>query len=105
MHTHGMHADPGVRSQSTGETYVTGDNVFNTIPARNSTLYAPESRVFNLEVPNNHLPGLNWYHPHQHGSTALQVGTAHGAIIIEDDNDYCERASVGREGAEGGREG
>jgi hypothetical protein len=28
------------------------------------------------------------YHPHQHGSTALQVGTAHGLIVVEDDNEF-----------------
>ena len=219
MHTHGLHATPGVPSQDTAETYVGGDNILcarldrgmgpfcsfllsplcirgerddmsiapsqspatnltqlqpasssssssippvprrpppvnknsNTIPARTSTLVPPEFRIFNLEVPptvrgveegksngrweqgaagrqtpawrgpprrsisatppplavspppssppacvqqhhhtttqqKQHLPGLHWYHPHQHGSTTLQVGTAHGAIVIDDDD-------------------
>jgi hypothetical protein len=30
--------------------------------------------------------GLHWAHPHIHGSTALQTGTAHLAIVVEDDN-------------------
>ncbi|KAI8477153.1 MAG: hypothetical protein J3K34DRAFT_455469 [Monoraphidium minutum] len=88
MHTHGIHAETGVPSQDTASTYVLGDNVFFTLPARASTSELPQSRLFNLKIPRNHLPGLHWYHPHQHGSTTLQVGTAHGAIVVEDDHNF-----------------
>jgi hypothetical protein len=35
-----------------------------------------------------HMPLPLQYHPHLHGSTTLQVGTAHGMIIVEDDNGF-----------------
>ena len=55
-----MQNNAGVPSQDTAEVYVLGDNVFNTIKARNSTLETPAFRVFNLAVPSNHMPGLHW---------------------------------------------
>ncbi|KAF8065746.1 yipf1 [Scenedesmus sp. PABB004] len=88
VHTHGIHAELGVPSQDTAGTYVLGDNPFFTIKARNSTREKGDTRIFNLKIPTTHLPGLHWMHPHQHGSTSLQVGTAHGLIIVEDDNDF-----------------
>jgi len=49
-------------------------------------------------IPSFHMPGTHWYHPHRHGSTALQVGGgAIGAIIVEDsnnDNNEDEDSSV-----------
>jgi len=40
-----------------------------------------------LEAVKNEVldQGTHWYHPHLHGSTALQTGGgAHGIIIVED---------------------
>lgn len=36
-----------------------------------------------LPIPSDHAPGLYWYHPHHHGSTAVQVqnGMAGGLIV------------------------
>ncbi|KAF8065748.1 hypothetical protein HT031_002808 [Scenedesmus sp. PABB004] len=65
VHTHGIHAELGVPSQDTAGTYVLGDNPFFTIKARNSTREKGDTRIFNLKV-----------------------GTAHGLIIVEDDNDF-----------------
>lgn len=50
----------GVPSQATATTYLYGDNVFNTIPARNSTRYPAHSRLFNLKIAENHLSGMHW---------------------------------------------
>jgi FtsP/CotA-like multicopper oxidase with cupredoxin domain len=38
---------------------------------------------YTLPIPDNHPPGLYWYHPHHHGSTSTQVlnGMAGGLII------------------------
>lgn len=39
-------------------------------------------------IPCDHAGGTFWYHPHHHGSTALQMGGgAMGALIIEDRQD------------------
>lgn len=36
-----------------------------------------------FDIPRDHPPGLNWYHPHHHGSTAVQAvsGMAGGIIV------------------------
>lgn len=36
-----------------------------------------------FDIPENHPPGFNWYHPHKHGSTAVQAvtGMAGGLVI------------------------
>ena len=37
-----------------------------------------------VKIPENHAPGTFWYHPHLHGSTAIQVASGMaGALIIE----------------------
>lgn len=49
-------------------------------PAVRCPLAAP---VRCLDTPRQHTPGFCRYHPHQHGSTTVQVPTANGLIIIE----------------------
>ena len=40
-------------------------------------------------IPNWHMPGTHWYHPHWHGSTGIQAGSCvAGAIIVEDTPGY-----------------
>lgn len=41
---------------------------------------------YSFKIPENHPPGLYWYHPHHHGSTAVQAlsGMAGGMIIYGD---------------------
>jgi len=44
-----------------------------------------ETRRYDYELPGDHPSGLFWYHPHQHGDVARQVGAGLvGAIIVED---------------------
>lgn len=41
---------------------------------------------YEYNVPADHPAGTFWYHPHKHGSTALQVSSGmDGALIIKDD--------------------
>ena len=57
LHTHGLHESP-------------------TAPA-DTVLVEIEpggSRTYQYSIVNNHMPGTFWYHPHYHGSSALQVG-------------------------------
>jgi FtsP/CotA-like multicopper oxidase with cupredoxin domain len=35
-----------------------------------------------FEIPKDHPPGLYWYHPHHHGSTAVQAVTGMAGTII-----------------------
>ncbi len=68
LHTHGFHVSPEGSS----------DNVFIRIDPGASADYR-------YEIPENHPPGVYWYHPHHHGTAADQVfGGLYGAIIVED---------------------
>ncbi|MBX3100711.1 MAG: multicopper oxidase family protein [Salinibacterium sp.] len=68
LHTHGLHVSPEGSS----------DNVFLRIDPGASAEYR-------YEIPENHPPGVYWYHPHHHGVAADQVfGGLYGAIVVED---------------------
>lgn len=71
LHTHGMYVSSTAPSDDV--TIAIGQN---------------ESYQYSIDIPTEHAAGSHWYHPHHHGSTALQVGGgAFGAIIIGDDKD------------------
>ncbi|KAI8835380.1 Cupredoxin [Chytriomyces cf. hyalinus JEL632] len=64
LHTHGLHVSS---SQ---------DNVFQRI-------YPGETFQYKYTIPEDHAPGLHWYHSHKHGTSALQVmGGLVGAIYV-----------------------
>ena len=68
LHVHGLHVSPRGNS----------DNVFVSIDPGSSFDYE-------YVLPNDHPPGVYWYHPHHHGMVATQVfGGLYGAIIVED---------------------
>lgn len=68
IHYHGFHVTPDG----------TGDNVLLQIAPGDSVQYS-------FNVPKNQSPGTHWYHPHKHGSVALQVSNAmSGAFIVRD---------------------
>jgi FtsP/CotA-like multicopper oxidase with cupredoxin domain len=68
LHVHGLHVSPRGN----------GDNPLLTIEPGASFDYE-------YRLPQDHPPGVYWYHPHHHGNTADQVfGGLYGAIIVED---------------------
>eukprot|EP00612_Vaucheria_litorea_P002945 CAMPEP_0171462106 /NCGR_PEP_ID=MMETSP0945-20130129/6282_1 /TAXON_ID=109269 /ORGANISM="Vaucheria litorea, Strain CCMP2940" /LENGTH=1259 /DNA_ID=CAMNT_0011988577 /DNA_START=93 /DNA_END=3872 /DNA_ORIENTATION=+ len=68
LHLHGLHIS--------GEP--TGDDVLTTF------IEAGEMFEYTYIIPCDHSGGTNWYHPHHHGSGALQTDTgALGMLIIE----------------------
>ena len=68
LHVHGLHVSPEGNS----------DNVLLAIEPGTSFDYE-------YQLPQNHPPGVYWYHPHHHGNAADQVfGGLYGAIIVED---------------------
>jgi FtsP/CotA-like multicopper oxidase with cupredoxin domain len=72
LHTHGLHISPLPPS----------DDVLDTVVAP-GTEY-----TYTYKIPENHMPGMFWYHPHLHGSVAIQTaGGAAGVLIIEDAKD------------------
>lgn len=69
MHTHGLWINPNGNS----------DNVLISINPGVDFEYE-------YNVPEDHPAGTFWYHPHRHGSTALQVSSGmSGALIIRGD--------------------
>lgn len=67
LHSHGLWVSPAGNS----------DNVLLSIKPGIKFEYE-------YNIPYNHPSGLFWYHPHTHGSTAIQVaGGMGGALIIE----------------------
>jgi len=68
LHVHGLHVSPQDNS----------DNVFIAI--------APgEAFAYKYQLPEDHPPGVYWYHPHHHGNVADQLfGGLYGAIIVQD---------------------
>ncbi len=68
LHVHGLHVSPRGH----------GDNVLLAVPPGASVDY-------DYQLPNDHPPGVYWYHPHHHGMVAEQVfGGLYGAIIVAD---------------------
>ena len=69
LHSHGLWVSPAGNS----------DNVFLTF--RPGTTFQHE-----YAIPDDHPAGTFWYHPHLHGSTALQVTSGmSGALILRGD--------------------
>merc|ERR1719245_1023246 len=76
IHTHGLHTSP----ESIGDYH--GDDIL-------VELEPGESASYQIEIPENHMGGTFWYHPHHHHSTALQAGGgAVGALIVDDPPGY-----------------
>jgi len=71
LHFHGSHVSPAGH----------GDNIFiHVLPG--------ESFTYAYDIASDHRAGLNWYHPHSHGTNENQVfGGMAGAIIVEGDLD------------------
>ncbi|MEM1261338.1 MAG: multicopper oxidase family protein [Pseudomonadota bacterium] len=67
MHTHGLWVSPAGNS----------DNVLLSVPPGGGEF------TYEYNVPSDHPAGTFWYHPHMHGSTALQVSSGMtGALIV-----------------------
>jgi FtsP/CotA-like multicopper oxidase with cupredoxin domain len=68
LHVHGLHVSPQDN----------GDNVFVIVQPG-------EAFDYDYRLPEDHPPGVFWYHPHVHGMVADQVfGGLYGAIVVQD---------------------
>ena len=57
-----------------------------------------QSRQHEYAIGPDHPPGAYWYHPHLHGSTAIQVGSGMaGALIIKGEIDRVPEIAAARE--------
>jgi len=68
LHTHGLHISALAPSDSIEVEITPG-----------------ESHTYTFRIPEDHMGGIHLYHPHWHGSTAMQAGGgAAGLIVVED---------------------
>ncbi|MFT4254955.1 MAG: multicopper oxidase family protein [Caulobacter sp.] len=69
MHSHGLWISPAGIS----------DNVLRQLPPNKTFTYEYE-----YNIPGDHPAGTFWYHPHVHGSTAIQVSSGlAGALVVK----------------------
>src|SRR5205814_8217441 len=67
IHTHGLHVSPEGNS----------DNVYLDIKPG-------QVQEYEIKIAKDHVAGTFWYHPHRHGSVALQAANGMaGALIID----------------------
>lgn len=67
LHTHGLHVSPRGNS----------DNVFLSFKPG-------ESFTYEYDIPEDHPPGMYWYHPHRHGFVEAQTYAGmFGAIYVQ----------------------
>ena len=79
LHFHGLHVSPKKFLINGQEVY--GDYV---VDAPDAGVLPGTERQHVIEVPEDHPPGIFWYHPHLHGSSGAQVSSGmFGAIIVE----------------------
>ncbi len=89
LHGHGLHVQPNFATDDPADpcegraarptaTYL-GDHVLHEVGPGESARYR-----WDLDEDGIHHEGTDWYHPHIHGSTAIQVmDGAAGALLIE----------------------
>jgi FtsP/CotA-like multicopper oxidase with cupredoxin domain len=103
LHFHGSHIQPNFATPDpndvcTGEgcgedDRYYGDNVLITVAQGESAKYR-----WDLDEDGPHHEGTNWYHPHIHGATAIQVlNGAVGAIIVEGPTDQVPSVAATKE--------
>jgi FtsP/CotA-like multicopper oxidase with cupredoxin domain len=92
LHMHGLHVTPGLVS-TVPKVY--GDYV---VDDPEQGVHPGASRQHQYAIGADHPPGAYWYHPHLHGSSAMQVGSGMaGAILIKGAIDQVPEIAAARE--------
>lgn len=94
MHFHGLHVSPMSRtadgkivSSLDAKVACSSDDPFLALQPKGEHGSTGE-HLYQVVLPTFHAPGTHWYHPHNHGSTALHVVDGmSGALIIEEEGD------------------
>ena len=91
LHTHGLHVYPDVYPEPFTPP---GQSPNTSVPPKlygdfvvddpEQGIKPGETRQYEYRIRTDHPAGTYWYHPHLHGSSAMQVGSGMaGAMIIE----------------------
>lgn len=82
IHFHGLHVDQGPHADYVFLTLYPKDQ--KNPPATDECIQVGDYS-YDFQVPLTHPQGTFWYHPHKHGSVALQVANGLcGTLIVED---------------------
>jgi FtsP/CotA-like multicopper oxidase with cupredoxin domain len=76
LHMHGFHVTPGLVSTN---PLVYGDYVMDD-PSLG--IQPGDTRQHEYAIRPDHPPGAYWYHPHLHGSTAMQIGSGMAGMVL-----------------------
>ena len=75
--------DAATDADDSDDTCFFADDVLSAVPPATGNQHR-----YDIDEDHTHHDGLNWYHPHIHGTTAIQVGSgAAGAIIVRGPTD------------------
>jgi FtsP/CotA-like multicopper oxidase with cupredoxin domain len=74
LHTHGFHVSPGLIRPGVFGDFVVDDPAFGVKPG--------ETRQHEFKIERDHPAGAYFYHPHLHGSTAIQMASGMAGMII-----------------------
>ena len=91
LHTHGLHVYPDIYPQPAIPPYTSPNTATPPLLYGDFVVDDPEQgikpgeeRQYEYRIREDHPAGTYWYHPHLHGSSAIQVGSGMaGALIIE----------------------
>ena len=90
LHTHGLHVTPGLVAPGVYGDFVMDDPRLGIQPGL--------VRQHEYRIGLDHPPGAYWYHPHLHGSTAIQIGSGMaGALIIKGEIDHVPEIAAATE--------
>jgi FtsP/CotA-like multicopper oxidase with cupredoxin domain len=90
LHTHGLHVTPGLVAAGVYGDYVVDDPQLGIQPG--------QIRRHEYRIGLDHPAGAYWYHPHLHGTTAIQVGSGMaGALIIKGEIDRVPEIGAAKE--------
>lgn len=88
LHTHGLDVRPHLF-----EPLGTSNPLAEMI-----SIHPGEHKDYPFQLPDDQPPGLYWYHPHHHGSTAVQaVSGMAGAMIVKGAIDEVPEIKAGRD--------
>ena len=91
LHTHGLHVYPDIYPQPAVPPYKSPNTTTPPLLYGDFVVDDPEQgikpgeeRQYEYFIREDHPAGTFWYHPHLHGSSAMQVGSGMaGTLIIE----------------------
>jgi FtsP/CotA-like multicopper oxidase with cupredoxin domain len=96
LHTHGLHVYPDIiREPTPTDPGLYGDFVMDD---PNMGIQPGETRQYEYRLRTDHPAGMFWYHPHLHGSSAMQVGSGMaGALVVEGPIDDVPQVAAAQE--------